>query len=86
MKRIIGTLAVACLSTVSLGVGVASANEAGHARVDCGGFGNPGQAKQALGAAGRDRFQTPVDLTAQLGNETPGESFEQYCADSVGKP
>jgi hypothetical protein len=86
MKRRLGYVAVATMALLALN-GTAMANESHHSRVDCGGRNeNPGQAKQSLGAAGPDRFQTPVGLAEQLGNETPGESFRQYCSDSVGKP
>lgn len=67
------------LSVFALGSGPAAANESANSAINCAGFGNPGQAQQTLGAAGRDRVQTPPELAATLGQPTVGASIRTFC-------
>jgi len=74
-RRVVGFAATVGFSVLALGGASAGADPA----INCAGFGNPGQASQTLGAAGPNRFQTPPENAASLGQPTVGAAIQFFC-------
>jgi hypothetical protein len=76
MKKLAAGFAVTVgIFVFALGGATAGADPA----INCAGLGNPGQATQSLGAAGRDRVQTPPELAASLGQPSVGATIQTFC-------
>jgi hypothetical protein len=70
-----------------LGGATAVANESGNSAMNCGPFGNPGQAAQTNGFAGRDRVQTPPEFAAGvLGQPSVGAAIQTFCVNPSSQP
>src|SRR2546423_12638786 len=61
------------------GATAAAANESSNSAINCAGFGNPGQAGQALGTAGPNQTQTPPEFAASLGQPSVGAALQTFC-------